>query len=365
MDYRVQKILNMLRYKGIRCTYNYLWYQILYAHQGFLAKLLWTKLHPFFVHYPRLLEVEVTTHCPLKCIICEHTYWQEEPKDMSFEQFKHIVDQFPKLKWIGLTGIGESFINKDFIRMLEYVKLKKIYIELYDNFLFIDETAANALVNLSVDKIFISIDAATKDTYEKIRVGANFDTVIKNIKRLLELRRLHNVPYPEISYHFIINKININEVVEFLDLVKSLTGNESSVIFTRLLHDYPEVKHLSVDVPEALVREITRRSSELGIRVGWNANVPIKKPFISECSFWIMPFIFVTGEVIPCCAGNEANRRDYQKKYSLGNIFKNKFNDIWSAKEYDKLRWDIHKGICPKQCNNCLAFKLHNLICNA
>ena len=66
------------------------------------------------------MEIEVTTRCNLKCIICEHTYWDEPNRDMSFEQFKGIVDQFPKLKWIGLTGIGESFINKDFMKMLRY-----------------------------------------------------------------------------------------------------------------------------------------------------------------------------------------------------------------------------------------------------
>jgi MoaA/NifB/PqqE/SkfB family radical SAM enzyme len=347
----------MLRYKGIRCIYNYLWYQILYAHQGVLAKILWTKLYPFFIHLPRLLEVEVTTFCPLKCVICEHTYWKEEPRNMTFEQFKHIISQFPKLKWIGLTGIGESFVNKDFLKMLEYIKRKNIYVELYDNFYFIDAKAADALVYLSVDKIFISLDAATKETYEKVRAGANFDTVINNIRRLLELRRFHNTPYPELSYHFIINKININEVVQFLDLVKSLTGTESSVIFTRLLHDYPQVNQLTVDVSEALMKEVTKRAKELGIRVGWNANVPVNKPSISECSFWIMPFIFVTGEVIACCAGNEANRRDFQKQHSFGNIFQENFIDIWNSKRYRAIRKLIHNGTAPAICLDCQAFK--------
>jgi len=358
MDYRAEKIFNMLKHKGLRATYNYLWYQVLYAHQGFLAKLLWTRLYPFFVHSPRLVEVEVTTHCPLKCIICEHTYWKEEPHSMSFEQFKHIVDQFPRLKWIGLTGIGESFINKDFLRMLEYVKKKNIYVELYDNFAFIDEKTAKALVDLSIDKIFISMDAATKSTYERIRVGANFDVVIRNIKRLLDLRRLRNTPYPELSYHYIINKVNIDEVIEFPDLVKSITGTESSIIFTRMLHDYPEVKHLAGDIPNALVGKVMNRSRELGIRVGWNANVPTVKPPISDCSFWIMPFIFVTGEVIPCCAGNEANKRDFQKEYSLGNIFQERFANIWNSKRYKSLRESIHKGIVPKVCFDCKSFEV-------
>jgi len=356
VDYRVKKIINMLRYKGIKCTYNYLWYQILYAHQGFWAKLLWTRLYPLFVHSPRLLEIEVTTHCPLKCVICEHTYWREEPREMSFEQFKQIVDQFPKLKWIGLTGIGESFMNKDFLKMLKYIKSKRIYVELYDNFSFIDKSVAEALVKLSIDKIFISIDAATKVTYEKIRVGANFDKVLENIKRFLSIRKERGIPYPELSYHYIINRLNIDEVIPFVDLVHSLTGKESSIIFTRLLHYYPEIKDIAVDIPPELIMRVMNKSKETGVRIGWNADVPLQKPPASECSYWIMPFIFASGDVIPCCAGNEANKRDLQRKYRMGNIFEDKFADIWNSKNYNILRQFLHKGKIPVQCQDCCVF---------
>jgi len=356
MDYRIRKIINMFRYKGLKCTYNYLWYQIFYAHQGFLANLLWIRCFPFFVHHPRLVEIEVTTRCPLQCPICEHTYWDEKPRDMTFEEFKNIVDQFPKLKWIGLTGIGESFVNRDFLKMLRYVKSKKIYVELYDPFILIDEKNGMELVELGVDKIFISIDAAAKETYEKIRVGANFDKVLDNIKRFLEIRRKKNTPYPELSYHYIINKLNINEVLDFVDLVKSLTGTESSIIFTRMLHCFPEAEVLFVDIPNSLREKVKAKAKETKIRIGWNADTPTYKPPISQCSFWIMPFIFVTGEVIPCCAGNEANRRDFQKKYALGNVFKTSFNEIWYSDRYKNFRKMIHQGKTPIQCRDCPVF---------
>lgn len=356
MDYRIIKVKNMLKYKGLAYTYNYLWYQILYAHQGFLADLLWNKCFPLFVHSPRLLEIEVTTRCNLRCLICEHTYWNEAPRDMAFNEFKKIVGQLPKLKWIGLTGIGESFINPDFLKMLSYAKSKNIYVELYDPFLLIDERISAELVNLGVDKIFISLDASSAGTYNKIRAGSSFDRVTGNIKRFIELRQKSKAPYPELSFHFIINKINIHEVLDFIDFVKSLTGSESSVIFTRMLHSFQEVSDLRVEIQDSLIEEVKNKSRALGVRVGWNADVPSSKPPISKCSFWIMPFIFATGEVIPCCAGNEANKRDLQKKYSLGNIYKDDFSAIWNSKSYRNLRNLIHKGKVPVQCKDCPAF---------
>lgn len=363
MDWRLQKIWNMYRHKGLKCTYNYLWYQVLFAHQGRLARFLWKTCHPLFVHHPRLVEIEVTTCCPLRCVICEHTYWNEKARHMNFEQFKSIIDQFPKLKWVGLTGIGESFVNPDFMKMLEYVKQKNIYVELYDPFIFIDEEKAREIVRLGIDKIFISLDAATKETYEKVRPGSNFDKVIENIRRFLEIRKQANTPFPDISYHYIINKLNLREVLPYADLVKSLTGTESAIIFTRMLHSFLEAEEYFTEIPDSLTDEVRAKAEETGIRIGWNADAPTKKPPICDCSFWIMPFIFVTGDVIPCCAGNEANKRDFQKKYSLGNVFEQDFKDIWNSDKYKRLRDMIHKGQTPIQCRDCPPFDVAKKKC--
>lgn len=72
---------------------------------------------------------------------------------------------------------------------------------------------------------------------------------------------------------------------------------------------------------------------ELGVEVVWNWNVAENKPPISRCVAWIEPFILVTGEVIPCCQGCEASQRDFQRKYSFGNVFEKSFREIWNSKE--------------------------------
>ena len=131
---KIKRILFLLRKKGLKYTLNYIHFSFLFATKNpFLIKLLYW-LEP----YPSYLEIEVTTRFPLKCVFCERTYWQEANRDMTFPEFKSIIDQFPRLKWIGLTGIGESFVNKDFLRMLRYVKEKNIFVELYDNFFLVD-----------------------------------------------------------------------------------------------------------------------------------------------------------------------------------------------------------------------------------
>jgi len=71
-----------------------------------------------------------------------------------------------------------------------------------------------------------------------------------------------------------------------------------------------------------------------------------------------MPFIFVTGHVIPCCAGNEAGRRDFQKETSLGNVFIQSFKEIWKGKKYKALRKMIREGKVPPPCVDCSLYEV-------
>lgn len=356
---KINFLIFLLRKKGVRYTYNFIHFTLFYGTRNhFLMKLLYW-LEP----YPPYLEVEVTTKCNLRCVICEHTYWNEPERDMSFEDFKKIVDEFPKLKWIGLTGIGESFLNKDFLKMLYYVKSRNIFVELYDTFFFIDDKVARELIKMGVDKIFASIDAATKETYERIRLGSNFDRVIQNVKHLAELKSEMKAYFPRIGFHFVVNKLNLHEMPKYVQLVHELTPKEHcSIQFSRMLHNFEEIKGLFAEVPEDMIRKTEKGARELGIEIFWNTDVPKFKSSLTQCTEWIMPFIFVTGHVIPCCAGNEAGHRDFQKKTALGNVFEEKFTTIWHNEKYKNLRKMLRQGKAPLACKNCCLYEVKDVV---
>jgi radical SAM protein with 4Fe4S-binding SPASM domain len=88
----------------------------------------------------------------------------------------------------------------------------------------------------------------------------------------------------------------------------------------------------------------------------WGADVPTSKPPARNCVSWTMPFIFVTGDVIPCCATNEGNKRQFQKETSMGNIFKQPFREIWYGEKYNALRRKLFSGGVPPQCAACPVF---------
>lgn len=351
---KIKRLAFLARKKGLKYAYNYVHLHILFGTKNpFLIKMLY-----WLSSYPPYLEIEVTTKCNLKCIMCERTYWSEPSRDMSFEEFKGILDQFPKLKWIGLTGIGESFLNKDFLKMLRYVKSRNIYVELYDPFFFIDKETAKELIDMGIDKLFISLDAARKETYEKIRVGSNFDLVTENLKNFFKLKKEMKAHFPEIAFHFIVNKLNMAEIPQYLDLVRSVTGGENEdVQITRMLHSFKETEDLFTEIPEELAEKTNKKAEEMNIDLSWSADVPLTKPPIRKCTEWIMPFIFVTGHVVPCCAGNEAGQREFQKETALGNVFEQNFKEIWQGPKYKSLRKILYRNKVPLACKNCCLYE--------
>lgn len=356
---KARKTFFALKEKGIWFTYNLWWLSTFYSYSdNFLRNLLYLKIYPFLKWFPHptSIEIEVTTKCNLRCLMCEHTYWNEQASDMSFEQVKSIIDQFPVLRWIAFTGIGEIFLNKDLVKMYVYLKNRwpGIHIELFDTFYFIDEERAKKILDLGLDTVFISIDAATKETYEKIRVGSDFNRVVSNIRRFIELKKEMRTYFPEIIFHYVINKMNLGEAISFIEFVKSLGGE--NIFFTRLLHSFKEVRDLSIDVPADLSCQILEKAKQLGIYITWNGDTCVNKTHISHCNAWITPFVYVSGDVVPCCAMNEANTRDFQKQNSLGNVFRQSFKEIWYGEKFSNLRKEMRRGKVPLLCRDCPMF---------
>jgi len=330
--------------KGLKWTYNWMHFRTMYwtANPEILKLIYKKKMQP---HY---LEVEVSTCCNLKCTMCEHTYWCEKNQNMSFDDFKKILDQFPQLKWLGMTGIGESYLNPEYPKMLEYVKRKGIYVENFDNFCFVDEEKSRQMVELGLDKLYVSLDAATKETYEKIRVGATWEKVIGNIVRLDEIKKEMNSYFPELWFHFIISKDNKHEMIQYLEMIDKLKIQTKQVQFTILLHAYKQIEDKFVQVTDEEKMAVMKRGNELGINVSFNVNTAdrTRLPEKNKCTAWTQPFIFVDGTMIQCCSMNEQNDRDWQRKTAIGNVLEKDINEVWKDFKHPS-----------DKCERCILFK--------
>jgi MoaA/NifB/PqqE/SkfB family radical SAM enzyme len=352
----------------VKEIYNKIWLKVFYSDRLRNLYKLTLRYRPLkFIPYPTAIEIEPTTMpCPVKCRICENPWFPDKVRRaMSFDEFKLIIDQFPKLKWLGPTGIGEAWTNPDFPSMLEYAKSKKVFIEIYDNFLFLDKDRIKFLME-NVGRIWISIDGCTKETYEKIRLKSNFEKVVENLQNFFEMKRKFRSEKPKIDFHYIINKLNLHEVPDFVDFVSTFNiPGEFMILFTKILHPFDQTKDIYIDkVPDEIIKETERRAKKNKIHVQWAGDIPTKEAKhawrreelreIKHCCAWLQPFFFSTGDVVPCCRQNEFGKREWQIERSMGNIFETRdFKKIWFGPRYTQLKKMIRANLTPPYCEFC------------
>lgn len=359
----LSQFFSLIRQVKWAAAHNYLW-TILVSKEdgaGFLNPLQLKSEK--FVPYPERIELEPTTKCNFKCLKCESTYWDISPQDMSLENFKKVIDQFPHLKCISLSGIGHNWLNRDYMAMLRYLKSKSIFTQFFDTFFFIDEQKAKELIEIQVDKIWVSIDGASKETYEKLQAGSNFERVLQNVGRMMALKKEKKSRFPEVGFHFIVTEDNYREMPDFIRMVHSLNPDPAVlnlVQFTKLI-PFRENAYLTPHVAPEVFEETARLAKEFGnFRIDTFRMGSGEKKDICECLDWTVPFITVDGAVYPCCAFTEGNMRQIMHRYAFGNVFEDDFKNIWHSSKFKEFRKMIHENKVPRECKirNCPAYKI-------
>lgn len=365
----------LLRHKGLRMFYNFIYMKLFVKEgHGSLGWAFWVGMpflklfrHAFARHtpYPCNVEVEVTTRCDKRCIICENVYWPKEERraHLTFAEFRALTDQFPNLKWIDLTGEGDAFLNPDFIPMLRHLKERRVCVYFADSFDRINEQMAEEIIRLGIDGIYLSMDAATAETYNKIKVGADFDRVCHNVETLLRLKAKYRSPIPELCFRFVIITLNVQEMPDFVKIVgnwqqKYDLGDGTRIEFVGLLR-FPEIEHLFVpEVPPEILEAVECAAREYKVRIGLAHHSVSAAPPPERCSVWVEPYIMLGGYVMPCCAVMQNNKRPYLREHCMGNLYEIPLTKLWYSEHYRKFRETVinPEAPIPTICKDCRVY---------
>jgi len=170
--------------------------------------------------------------------------------------------------------------------------------------------------------------------------------------------------FPILNFHFIVTSESRDEILDFIELVHSLNTEVGEILVTPMLHGFKEAKKYETKIDPDYVKKVQEKAKKYNIPITVNMSAKkeaeglISKPPIRNCKEYIMPFIFVTGDVTPCCAQNEANVRVWQKNMSLGNALEKPFKEIWYGPKYKQMRKLIRENKCPKECELCPAYEI-------
>src|ERR1700674_5069711 len=115
---------------------------------------------------PRSIYIEPTSRCNELCQQCPRTLLsREDDRDLSFDNFRYIVDQFPVLERVVLHGLGEPLLNKVLARMIRYLKARGIYVLFNANGIALTATLGQELMDAGLNEFLLSMDGATRETY--------------------------------------------------------------------------------------------------------------------------------------------------------------------------------------------------------
>lgn len=265
--------------------------------------------------FPLDVIAETANLCNLRCLMCFHADNEEQHfpvtettnvRIMSMDTFKRIVDECAqhKLPALKLSWRGEPMLNKKFTEMIRYAKAKGILeVTSLTNATLMNEKICREIVSAKLDQLVISIDGFSKETYEKVRVGANYEEVRDNILSLIRIRGKARKPFIRLQYTE--SDVNRHETEAFYTFWKDKV-DEVTVSYCQ---DFGS--------PERNVAEI----------------VPIHE-FCCEQPF--QRLVVMTDGTVDVCAS------DVMGSLSIGNVNETSLFDLWHGPKISKLR-DLHR----------------------
>lgn len=165
--------------------------------------------------YPRRLTVTLSNRCNLFCIMCLTRYVKWEIPRRTIEELYTLFPYLEKVMWQGGEVFALDFFEEILTAGFQYPHLRQ---SIVTNGQLITEDMAEKLVKNNVE-LTISIDGVSKEVYEHIRKGANFEILIRNLKLISELKKKHKSNIV-LNLNVAVMKSNYHQLEGFIDFAK-------------------------------------------------------------------------------------------------------------------------------------------------
>lgn len=300
------------------------------------------------------LQVEVTSRCNIRCVMCPVTVLADQwvPRHLPWEIFLHIACAFAHTKFVHLQGWGEPLLNPRLFDMIKVAKDAGCRVGFTTNGTLLGAVASQRLLDLHLDLLAVSIAGATSETHATIRVGSDLSQILTNLRRLLDLRAERKVPHPKVEIFFLMTKTNMAELPAAVDLTVSLGADE--LVATNL--DYlgaQEQNDLKAFACHSLrqafasaIEDAQGRAKAAGLAF---RAYPLDPEEVAVCDANPLKILFIScdGKVSPCTylgLGLQEIPRIFDSQHLsvarvvFGDIREQDLQEIWEAPEYRAFR---------------------------
>jgi len=279
------------------------------------------------LEFPSYFEIETVNACNARCPMCTIAEWTRKTPTMRNPLFEKIADELIEnrkyVKRVSLYRDGEPLLDKKLADRTAVLKQGGINeVAISSNVALLDEQKSRDLLEAGLDTIIMSIDSLKKDVYEAIRVKCDFEVVMANAQRFIELRNQIR-PSSKVWVRMIRQESNYDEWPAFEAFWKERLADNDRVNYHTLHNWGSQLKGFNA----------VEENSEYGI------------PCVA---LWSLMVIFGNGDV-PLC------NVDYNNIHPCGSVAESSIRDVWRAQTLERIRHQHLNGEKAKTdiCANC------------
>jgi len=288
---------------------------------------------------PMTISIEPTTACNLRCPECPSGLraFSRPIGNLKQDFFRKTIDELHKqLIYLIFYFQGEPYINPGFLDMVKYAKDKGIYTITSTNGHFLNDANAKKTIESGLDRMIISVDGTTQETYENYRKEGNLESVLQGARNIVKWKKEMNSATPHTIFQFLVVKPNEHQIDEIYKIAEEI-GIDEVKLKTAQVYEYEQGNDL---IPT--IEKYSRYKKNT------DGTYSVKNKLLNHCwKLWHACVITWDGLVVPCCFDKDAQHR-------LGDMKDKPFQEIWQGEDYDKFRKQLLKGRGQIDiCKNC------------
>ncbi len=285
---------------------------------------------------PQVL-LELTNNCNYRCVSCPQSIWQspdfihspfDRPRGfMSFDLFGEIVEElFYSAEEINFSYFGEPMMHPRFLDCMSLLKKrpKGMRIVMNSNMSYVTKEIFEKLIEIGLDDLRISLDAASEKIYDIVRPGnycvdldgqpqknLRFETICEKVAYWHRL-----ADHTATRHVYTVGSQNYHEIYDFIATWQQHLGSKDVILFKNIL------------------------------TYGGKMEDPLVK--IGPCNNWDFGLLTIdwSGKVSAC-------HLDTNMELQVGHVSKDRILDIMSSERYQVVRdASLKRKITP--CDTCV-----------
>lgn len=343
---------------------------------------LWVARRP--VHDLAKVYVEPTNRCNLTCRTCVRNAWDARSGFMSPAVFDAVVDGIgglPRPPTVFFGGFGEPLAHPDLLAMVGKARAAGAAVELITNGILLTGDVRRGLVDLGLHRLWVSLDGATPEGYQDVRLGDELPLVLENLRAFRELRRASPARSPRLGIVFVAMRRNVSQLPAVVRIGRELEADR--VLVTNVLPYTAELRDEALydeaiapgdgDTAERPALLLPRLEPSAPVREALGAvvldgPVDVRPRHSASRGRNFCPFVEAgsasvrwDGAVSPCLPLLHEHeswlgaRRRHSSPYSVGNLRERGLVELWNDPAYVELRRRVRAfDFSPcSSCNTC------------